>query len=156
MCRVCDSAGDAARESDQESGGSESRKAAGKAVWMMQNNRELVKIQIKALQVLKKDYEKLYERALKKRKKEMEKLQSQSKIGQLEWDKDSLQEAYGWGQITQSQYDSLLTQLRESEDKKVSLQSVATVLTEYLKMLKQEINNVSMEIEELGALQTDK
>lgn len=122
--------------------------AAGEAVWVMQDNKELVKIQTKALQMLKKDYEKLYERALKKREKEVAKLQS--KIEQSEWDEDSIQEAYGWGQITQKQYESLLAQLRESEDQKTNLESTPTALTEYLRMVKQEINNVSMEIEELN------
>ena len=134
-------------ESDREAAG-EGGATAGEAVWVMQDNKELVKIQTKALQMLKKDYEKLYERALKKREKEVAKLQS--KIEQSEWDEDSIQEAYGWGQITQKQYESLLAQLRETEGKKASLESAATALTEYLRMVRQEINNVSMEIEELN------
>ena len=116
-------------------------------MWVMHDNKELAKIQIKALKMLKKDYEKLYERALKKRGKEVAKLQS--KIGQSEWDEDSSQEAYGWGQITRNQYESILTQLRESEGKKASLESAATALTEYLRAVRQEITNISMEIEEL-------
>jgi len=83
---------------------------------------ERIKLQVKALKMLLKDYEKLLQKARKKREKELNPLQGTEKLS-----KDDLAEMYGWGNITWEQYQAALETLGDSNDKV----EVSSITSEY-------------------------
>lgn len=101
---------------------------------------ERIKLQVKALKMLLKDYEKLLQKARKKREKELNPLQGTEKLS-----KDDLAEMYGWGNITWEQYQAALETLGDSNDKV----EVSSITSEYIRMLMAEIRNTQTEIIEL-------
>lgn len=100
----------------------------------------LTKLRVKALKMLLKDYEKLLQKARKKREKELNPLQGTEKLSE-----DDLAEMYGWGNITWEQYQAALETLGDSNDKV----EVISITSEYIRMLMAEIRNTQTEIIEL-------
>jgi hypothetical protein len=117
---------------------------------IMAKNDPVLKIQLKSLKMLTSDFEKLLQKNIKKREKEVQKLNK--KIDGL--NRDELADAYGYNQISRNEYQIALKRLDETENQNQAAIDEATPITEYIRILRQNINDLKLEVfeieEELG------
>ena len=110
-------------------------------------NNEFIKVEleIKSLEMYKKDLLKIRAAALKKREKEVIKLEAKIKNIE-ELNEDELQESYGYGGISKKQYERRLENLKSYEENKETFKDKPTALKLYLKLLDQDIWNIETNI----------
>lgn len=97
-----------------------------------------------ALQLYKKELEKLADRYQTKR--EREKARINAKFGCIEFTRDGLADAYGYGSISRKEYEKAIDELEQSAEAKNIAEGITTVNTEMLRMLRNDIHNIENEI----------
>ena len=106
-------------------------------------------IQVKALEMLKSDFEKLLERARVKRNKEAEKIEKRMAALSEYSSEDDIMDAYGYASITAKERDTLIDALRKSRAATELALGDKTVLSEYVRMLSNDLRQTNIEIAEL-------
>ena len=107
------------------------------------------KTTLKALQHYKNDLEKLYQQVLKKRQKENEKLEKRKQELEIYKTEDDINDAYGYAEISATERDALILKFKEMEESNNALLNGKTVLKEYMRMLRNDIGNLEMELQEV-------
>jgi chromosome segregation ATPase len=98
--------------------------------------------------MLEADYSKLLQKALQKRQKEVDKISAKLKQFQG-MDEDELADEYGYARITYDEYQAMLKDLQERKEQGQTSIDAPTTLTEYLRMIRRELNSTQCEIQEL-------
>lgn len=110
----------------------------------MKHNNDLLKNQLKALKLFKNDLDKLLQKALKKRDKEL--VQFNEKTNGIS--SDELADLYGYGEITEAEYQEALKRLENNEQQdQEAIEN--TPIAQYVKMLHRDIRSITTEIFEI-------
>lgn len=102
-------------------------------------------IEVQALKIMLKEYEKLCIKYEKKREEEIKKLVILDET--LEnTTYEEIQELYGWGAISEAEFDRRRHELEDYKESKVKCVDKETPITTFLKYIKKEISNIKAEI----------
>lgn len=112
---------------------------------MILESKESLEVEIKSLELYKKDLEKIRARVFIKREKELSKIEAKI-INIEESSADELLEMKGWDMITDHEYTKRIDNLEKYEEDKATFKDKPTPLSLYLKMLDREISNIGSEI----------
>jgi hypothetical protein len=110
------------------------------------NNNET--IEIKALKIMLKEYEKLCTKYEKKRDDEVKKLVIVDE-GLENTTYEELQELYGWGGISEAEFDRRRQELEDYKENKTKSVDKETPITTFLKYINKEICDIKNEVREL-------
>lgn len=102
---------------------------------------------ISALELYAKELRKLADKYAVKRDKEITKIDN--KFGDIEFSRDGLADAYGYGSITRAEYEKALDQMEQSADAKNVATGIKTTTSEILRMLRNDIRNIEYELAEM-------
>ncbi len=105
-------------------------------------------VEIKSLQILLKEYEKILSRLNKMRDKELKRLTIKDEDMEALTEQD-IQDEYGWCLITEEEYYAKLKALKDYRDGKKSIVEVKTPVSLCIKLLKDDIRDIKVEIREL-------
>lgn len=102
-------------------------------------------IATKGLELYNAELIKCMNKAVVKREKELIKLHKKNKEldGLTEYD---LEDMYGYSMFSYAVYQDKLKELREYHESKIALKDVKTPLTEYIRMIGNEIHDITEEI----------
>jgi len=109
-------------------------------------NKNLLEVEIKSLEMYKKALEKIRAAVFIKREKEILKLESKIKDIE-ELSEYELQELYGFDAISKRVYEHRLKNLKEYEKNKETFKDEPTALSLYLKILDANIRDARINIE---------
>ncbi|GAB6170600.1 hypothetical protein JCM15765_08750 [Paradesulfitobacterium aromaticivorans] len=116
--------------------------------------RETPPANLKALEMYLAELEKLQGKAIAKRAKEIAKIEKRTAVLSDYETEDEIQEAYGWEAITAKERDQLMDDLKAAKAAGQSALDEPTMLTEYLRMLRNDIRQMVTEIAELKEEET--
>ena len=105
-------------------------------------------VEIKSLRILLKEYEKILSRLNKMRDKELKRLTIKDEDMEALTEQD-IQDEYGWCLITEEEYYAKLKALKDYRDGKKSIVEVKTLVSLCIKLLKDDIRDIKVEIREL-------
>ncbi len=105
-------------------------------------------VEIKSLRILLKEYEKILSRLNKMRDKELKRLTIKDEDMEALTEQD-IQDEYGWCLITEEEYYAKLKALKDYRDGKKSIVEVKTPVSLCIKLLKDDIRDIKVEIREL-------
>lgn len=111
--------------------------------------REAPTITLHVLEMYLSNLEKLHKEAQSKRAKEIARIEKRNVVLGIYRTEDEIQDAYGWEFITAKERDQLLADLREAKEAGQNALDASTVLTEYLRMLRNDIRQIKTEILEM-------
>lgn len=111
--------------------------------------REVPPITLKALEMYLSELEKLQGKAIVKRAKEIAKIEKRNAVLGDYRTEDNIADAYGYDVITAKERDQLLADLQEAKEAGQNALDAPTVLTEYLRMLRNDIRQIEVEILEM-------
>lgn len=110
--------------------------------------RKIEKQTIAALQLYVKELQKLATRYQAKRDKEKSRINA--KFGDIEFTRDGLADAYGYGSISRTEYEKALDELEQASDAKNVAEDVKTSTSEVLRMIRSDIRELEYEIQDIN------